>query len=100
MHRPVCVKCEIEYRCSRNGVEVVDFNANGEYAYWNADEFECPGCQTRIIVGFGDSPMARHFEEGFKEEVANIAPDLRRNNYESAAERRAATEAVAQAPAS
>ncbi|MDP2661182.1 MAG: hypothetical protein Q8R28_10690 [Dehalococcoidia bacterium] len=65
MHRPVCVPCETEMRPTRNDVAVVDYAAFGPYKVWDADEFTCPSCGYRIVVGFGNAPLYHHRDEGF-----------------------------------
>lgn len=50
---PICVNCNQEMQCERNGrivhdPKVGDFPAT----YWVGDEFKCPLCQHSIVVGF------------------------------------------------
>lgn len=66
-HRPVCVKCECELRPETNGFGVIDmFQPKTPepipYKIWDADKFKCPKCDIEIVVGFGDGPIAHHFE--------------------------------------
>ncbi len=56
-HATVCSKCEVEFRPSKNGVEVVDYASFGPYKIWEADEWECPSCHTKVITGFADRPI-------------------------------------------
>lgn len=80
-HRPVCVKCEVEFVCSKNGVEVVDFASFGRYKVTMADEFECPKCKYTIIVGFADRGHLQH-EEGFENRISEAEKaGLKRMNY-------------------
>ena len=83
IHRPICSACHVEMRCSLNGVVVVDHASFGPYALWNADEWECQSCAHKIIIGFGDGPSDRHFEETFPAALASIPAELRRDTYES-----------------
>ena len=71
MHRPVCVKDQVEFRCSNNEVDVLDTSGESQRAYklWSADEFTCPVCHTKIVVGFGNRPVVQHFEDGFDAKV-------------------------------
>ena len=80
-HRPVCSKCELEFKPVKNEVEVLDFSDNGPYEITFADEWECTGCQFRIVVGFGDGPYARHYENLFDRAIsmANERKSLRKN---------------------
>ena len=50
---PVCVGCNQEMVCSKNGKIVHDPKV-GDFAetYWIGDEYECPVCHNIIVVGF------------------------------------------------
>ncbi len=52
---PICVRCERNYRCERNGVWV----RIGPDAIVSADMYECPNCKHRIISGFAAKPTSR-----------------------------------------
>ena len=84
MHRPICSRCEVEMRPSKNNVVVVDYahDPPQPYQIWSADEWTCPKCGHRIIVGFGESPYIRHFEPLFADRLERTPEGLRRNNYE------------------
>ncbi len=56
-HPTVCSSCQIDFRPSKNGVELVDYADFGPYKIWEADEWECPGCHTKIVTGFADQPI-------------------------------------------
>ena len=47
--RPVCSECETTMLCSENDVQV---NCGDGYVKCG-DEYACPECQTRVIIGFG-----------------------------------------------
>lgn len=80
-HRPVCKTCELEYQCSENGVNVIDYSNRGPLAIAEADEFECPGCHHCIIVGFG-SVHKRRGEEGFEDAIYTaVTGGFHRDNY-------------------
>lgn len=49
--RPVCVDCNVEMHCKRNGAIV---RANFQH-YYSGDMYRCPVCNKRIIAGFGGS---------------------------------------------
>lgn len=83
-HRPVCSPCEVEMRPFKNGVVVVDYSARGPYLLWEADEWACPKCKHKVVVGFGESPIAR---EGGDEDLPLCVKDaegkgLARHNRE------------------
>jgi hypothetical protein len=82
MHKkPVCVSCQQFYRRIKTGVWVIEgMPACGKsspppgtaqpeswrpYKLWHADLFECQGCKTRIIGGFGSEPVTEHYKDGF-----------------------------------
>ena len=68
-HRPVCVKCECELRPETCGVGTLDmFNPSDKpepqpYQMWDSDLYKCPKCGYEIMAGFGDNPIAHHWEE-------------------------------------
>lgn len=64
MPKMVCVKCEVEFRCEKNGVKVAEmFNHNTRvYKVWNTDKWKCPICRVEVIAGFGQEPIMEHFE--------------------------------------
>lgn len=68
LHRPVCKKCECEFRPEENGVGCLDmFNPSDHsepqpYQIWDADLWKCPKCGIEIVIGFGQQPIAEHWE--------------------------------------
>jgi len=60
----VCEKCRTQLRVKRNGVLVVDmFQTPPEpYEIREGDLWECPGCNARIVAGFGLNPVASHYD--------------------------------------
>jgi hypothetical protein len=71
MPKPVCVPCQRFFRPLRNGVVVLEQKpiandakpgfASPEkwvpYKLWRADAWQCFGCGTIIISGYGDGPV-------------------------------------------
>jgi len=54
--RPICVPCRLEMRCVKNNRVVADpAAASGPSTYWLGDEYECPECRSRVVVGFGEA---------------------------------------------
>jgi primosomal protein N' len=47
--RPVCSECETTMSCSKNEVRV----DCGHGYVKSGDEYTCPSCNIRVIVGFG-----------------------------------------------
>lgn len=94
MPKPVCVKCQCFFRPKQNDYAVVEAMPIATparigkmepekwkpYKLWNADLWECPCCGTQIVVGFGRTPVAEHFQEGFKERMASYGAKLQIND--------------------
>ncbi len=82
-HRIVCGPCQVEFQCFKNGVLLVDYASFGAYKSWEADEWRCPNCGTKIITGFADRPD-HHIDPGFAKGIkaAEEAGRLR-GNYET-----------------
>jgi|WetSurMetagenome_2_1015567.scaffolds.fasta_scaffold01396_22 hypothetical protein len=60
MPRPLCVKCQVEFKPERNDVVVDVLDGHGKsYQLWCADLWECPQCGNQIITGYGNEPYAR-----------------------------------------
>ena len=83
-HRPICSACEVEMRPVKNDIVVIDYahDPPQPYQLWSADEWGCPKCPNRIVVGFGAGPIKEYFQDSFAEIMAKIPAGLRRNNYE------------------
>ena len=62
--KPVCVKCEIEFRPERNGIYVKELRLDGSfYKLWAADKWKCPKCGTEITYGYGSAPIVGDWEK-------------------------------------
>jgi len=63
--KPICVKCEVEFRMEKAGIYVKEmFRKNKEvYKLWSADLWECPRCGAQIVFGFGNNPLVHHADE-------------------------------------
>ncbi|KKL54173.1 hypothetical protein LCGC14_2268080 [marine sediment metagenome] len=55
-HTPICVPCQRNYRCERNGI----FVRLGPDAIIDADLYQCPGCGHQIVRGFARRDVSRH----------------------------------------
>jgi len=74
--KPICVKCQRFYRILQNGVRFLEQMPDGNdakpgmeqperwspYKIWFGDLWECPDCNSHIIVGTGAHPLAEHFQ--------------------------------------
>ena len=58
-----CKKVLVPYK---NDIRVIEELDDGKpYNLWCADLLECPECHHRIISGFGNRPVRKHFEADF-----------------------------------
>lgn len=71
MGRPICVKCEVEFRMKIAGIYVKEMYRHNQEVYkvWSADLWECPLCGTQIVFGFGNNPLAHGSDEEEMREV-------------------------------
>lgn len=53
---PICVPCQRNYRCERNGILV----RLGPDAIIDADLYKCPGCGHQVVRGFARQAAERH----------------------------------------
>ncbi len=69
---PICVPCQRNYRCERNGVWV----RLGPNAIIDADMYECPGCRHRLITGFARQCVERHHPDERRQKIWGIQSTL------------------------
>jgi len=55
---PVCVKCEVEMKCTKTGTLVSSLTVTG-WVY-NGDKYTCPECDNAVVV---------NITEGFNSEM-------------------------------
>lgn len=79
--KPICVNCQRFYHPKRNGVTFIESMPNGDaampgkespecwtpYKVWLGDLWECPNCNSQIIVGVAQYPISEHYEDNFDE---------------------------------
>lgn len=80
MLKPVCVPCQRFFRCKKNDFRFVEAMPVGHdlprpgteqpdqwkpYKIWSSDRWECEGCGAAILVGFGNAPLAEHYDPEF-----------------------------------
>ena len=68
MIAPVCVRCNKEMTCHKNGQAVV--NGSG---LWHGDTFKCPDCNRLVVVNFGREPIREGYEPDFTTVLRNEA---------------------------
>jgi hypothetical protein len=67
MMPPICIPCRVEMRCAKNNRLVRDPEVGGfPSTYWLGDEWLCPGCGARIVMGQGKA-LASHPGPGYGE---------------------------------
>lgn len=84
--KPVCVPCQRFFRPKKNGFYFIEGmpTANDAlpgvhepekwtpYKLWVSDLMECPGCGAQILSGFGQAPIAEHYQEDFAKRAAAL----------------------------
>jgi len=52
--RPICVSCQVEYQCHKNGFVVGEAEdaAGFPITMWRGDCYKCPGCDHKMVIGF------------------------------------------------
>jgi len=62
--KPVCVECQVTMPVVRMGVAVVELFGDPPriYRVWMADEHGCPSCGQRVLGGFGERAIHRHYD--------------------------------------
>lgn len=87
--KQVCVKCACFFRMIKagyyfiEGMPAVDRAPRGTvhpelwkpYKVWVGDQWECPECHTQILSGFGQGPIAEHYQDDFTEKVRQHGAD-------------------------
>jgi hypothetical protein len=73
MPRPVCVSCQLEFRCEKNSVAAVLLSGSppAPYQIWDCDMWKCPGCGMKILSGYGRQPLAENWQDKFRAELAH-----------------------------
>jgi len=84
MLKPICCKCQRFFRVKKNGYRFIEAMPKpGErpkpgieenekwtpYKLWVGDLYECQGCGSQIVSGFGNAPISEHYMQDFKESV-------------------------------
>lgn len=83
--KPICAACNLFFRPKKNGVyfeegmPVSSATDSGwtSYKLWVGDLWECRSCGAQIIVGVPHTPVAEHYQPGYRERVAKIHCDRR-----------------------
>ena len=93
MPKPACPKCQRFFRPKTNGYSMmegmplnnappgkVDPDNWKPYKLWVADLWECPDCGAEVVVGYGQQPVAEHYQTDFREQVALRPPKVQIND--------------------
>jgi len=66
--KPVCLECCVELKVERNGVFVETVMSQGHaYELWCGDEWVCPDCGHKLMIGYAANPTAQHWETEYRE---------------------------------
>lgn len=74
MPRPICVDCQVEMEPVKNAFIVELMAADKPYQKFSSDKWACPNCQFEVVVGFGQKPVAEHYQ---KDRYASYLTDLK-----------------------
>jgi hypothetical protein len=62
-------------RVKKNNVTVEELDETGAaYKLWSADLWECVECGVEIVTGFGQSPIAEHWQPTYLAQRDRLAP--------------------------
>ena len=73
----VCTLCQIELQPYKNGVVAIAMATFGPSELYEADEWHCPSCEWKGILGFAATPFASHFEPDFDSKLAELRKNKR-----------------------
>lgn len=74
MTAPICVNCQVTMICVKQGQVIELMTDQSEYQLWSSDLWQCKGCQTRIISGFGSQPLAEAYQPTYKAQQKLFQP--------------------------
>lgn len=89
MPKPVCVKCQRFFRCRKSGFYFTEGKPRGNnvlpgtadperwepYKVWSSDRWECEGCGTVILCGFGSQSITEDFRPDFEDVRRKLQAD-------------------------
>ena len=61
----LCIKCKVNYKTVKTGVDVEETASFGSYKLWEADLKQCPKCGHQIVSGFARDNYAEHYQEDY-----------------------------------
>jgi hypothetical protein len=86
MPRMVCGQCRRFLKPKKNGVWIEEgmpvtqrdgSSSWGPYKLWQADLWACRECGVEIVAGFGQSPVAEHYQTDYTAWVERHPPLFR-----------------------
>lgn len=65
--KPICAKCQLEFKVVQQGIAAVPMfmNPPKPYQIYAADLLECPLCHFQIAGQFANLPLAEHYQDEF-----------------------------------
>lgn len=83
MKQVVCVPCRLFYKPKKIGIAIEEGMPRGDgstwtpYKLWQGDLWECSGCGSQVVRGFGHEPIAEHYQATYAREVERWRPMFR-----------------------
>lgn len=89
MNKPICSECQMAMRPHKNGVLVVEtYNAPPlPYKLWGADEWRCPVCGFKVLVGFSEKSIHAPYTDDVQGVVRRIREALSTGRFRAWKER-------------
>jgi hypothetical protein len=90
MMKPICVPCQRFFKVKKTGFYFLEGYPEGDnrakpgtaepqkwkpYKLWVGDLWQCEGCGTKIVSGFGSGAISEHYQDGFTEKVSRYGAD-------------------------
>lgn len=78
-----CLPCRTFFKIKKNGVPIVEGMPIGregawtDYKLWMGDLYGCESCGAEVIAGFGQQPIAEHYQPDYAVTRARYAPVAR-----------------------
>lgn len=73
-----CSRCGLFMKSIKTGQIVEELDSRGDaYKVWSCDEFACDGCGARVVMRFGNGPIAEHYQSEYAAARSRAAYQLR-----------------------
>lgn len=92
--KPICVPCQRFFRVTKTGFYFIEGMPIGNgvapgtqepdrwqpYKLWVGDKWECEGCGSVILSGFGSAPLAEHYQADFADKAQRLGAEFQVND--------------------